>query len=185
MRVCHCEPGVVDDRANVRDVVVETLQFQQNHAQQPGPRRNVGTRRRLDGLTIRKRMADTGVAGHAFGKFHAVERLPPFEELLGAFVREIQTGFHVDDRLAHHAESKVPGLDHARVYRADRDFIDTLAAHRGKWKRLAVIAERSGDGILPQRIVALGPESVFDEWTRIRVSRYGDAKLIPHLALES
>src|SRR5262249_12493209 len=141
--------------------------LEQNYTQQASARRNAGSGGRFDRLAICERVADRGVARDAFGKFDPRSRIAPLEQFLGAFVREIETRLHVDDRLAHHAEPEVARLDDTGMHGADRDLVNTFAANGGERKRLPIVAERFWFFVLPQRVIPLRPEPMFDERARI------------------
>ena len=59
MRLRDGEAGVVGNRANVRDVVVDPLQFEQDDAKIPRAARRLDAGRRFDRLAVRERVADS------------------------------------------------------------------------------------------------------------------------------
>ena len=179
------EPGVVEDHADVADVVVQALELEQHDAQpaRAGGRRHAG--RHLHGLAERQRVANRRVAGDAFGQAHAVGRPAALEQLLGALVGEVEAHLHVDDRLAQHAEPEVSRLDHAGVHRPHRDLVDALAAHLLEREGLAVVVELARARVLAQREPVGRPEPVAHERARIGMAHGGDAEEIGHLPLEA
>ena len=186
MRVPDGESGVVGDRAKIGDVVVEPFQLQQGDPNVPRATRRLRVGRGLNRLAVRKRVADARVARDPLGQFHTGGRQPVFEQLLRPLMREVQARFHVDDRLAHHAEPEMPGLDHAGVYRSDRDFVHALAADRLERKRASIVGERAGRGFpFAQRMVVVGPERVPYERPGIRVTDEPKAEQILDLAFEA
>src|SRR5437867_8979034 len=72
--VAERESGVVDDHADVADVVVEPLELEKDHAERRGPPRNVGTGQPLERLAIGQRMGHGLVSRHTLG-----ERRRPLE----------------------------------------------------------------------------------------------------------
>src|SRR5207253_7138599 len=72
------------NRANVRDVVVEALQFEAEHAERAGARRRFDSGRALDGMAEGRRMRETGIAGNTLGQADAKRDGHDLEEYLNA-----------------------------------------------------------------------------------------------------
>ena len=185
VRLTDRKAGVADDRAGIRDVVVQALQLEQHGAQHRGGLGNLHACERLDRLAERNRMADGRVARDPFGKRQRLVRQPPVEETLRALVREVQPGAHLEDGLAHHVESEVTGLDHPRMHRPDRDFVDALSLDGREGKRPAVVLEHGRDRVGTKRVKRLGPEPMPHERARVGMAGRLDPEQVAHLALES
>src|SRR5207302_11418836 len=110
---------------------------------------------------------DARVPGDALGERHGLGGIAPFEQLFGALVREIEARLHVDDGLAHYAETEMARLDDAGVHRPHRNLIDALASDFSKRKRLPVVGERTEVRVLTERVLLWRPEGVFHERPRI------------------
>src|SRR5882672_6914047 len=134
-------------------------------------------------------MADGRIARNALGQFHAFGRQTTFKQLLRSLVREVEANLQVDHRLADDAEAEVPGLDDARVNRADWNLINSFATDRQKRKGRAVVLEIiRRPGVLAQREVIFRPESVSHERSRVRRANCPerlDAEQVVNLALEA
>ncbi len=179
------EPGIVRDHPEVRDVVVQPLQLQQDDAQVLRPLRHLRSRQGLQRLAVGERMPDRGIAGDSLGEGDALRRPAALEELLRTLVGEVEPRLHVDDRLAHHAEAEVAGLDHPGMDGAHRNLVDTLAAHLLERKRPPVVPELTGARVLTEGKVVFRPEPVPDQGPGIGMSLGADAEEIGDLTLES
>ncbi len=130
-------------------------------------------------------MPDRRIARDPLGELHAGSRLTPLEELLGALVGEVQARLHVDDGLADHAEAEMPRLDHPRVHRADRDLVDSLAAHLRERERPPVVHELARHRVVPEREVVGGPERMAHQGPRIGMALGHDPEEVVDLPLEA
>jgi len=132
VRVAEGETRVVDDHADVGDVVVEALELEQDDAEPPGARRRLAAGERLERLAVGQGVADARVARDALGEPGSLVERQRLEELLGALVDEAEPRLEVHDRLALDAEPEMAGLDDPGVHRADGDLEDALALDGGR-----------------------------------------------------
>ena len=179
------EAGVVDDHADVGDVVVEPLELEEDDAEPARARRHLAARERLERLAVGERVARARVARDALGKLGRALEGQRLEELLGALVDEAEPRLEVHDRLALDAEAEVAGLDDARVHGPHRDLEDALALDAAERKRLARVGELATQRrVAAERVIALGPELVEREAPRIGVAARREAEEVTDLALE-
>jgi hypothetical protein len=176
---------VVAQRADVGDVVVEPLQFEQDRALAGGlggyrPPGGV-----LDGEAVGEGVPDGGVAADALGQWQAGGGGTAFEEFLNAFVDEPQAGLEFEDGLADDGEAEVAGFDKAGVHRADRDLVDAGSFHGQEREGALGVAEaRWWAGVGAHRVPAAGPVVVADQPARLRVADGDDAVQVVHLPFE-
>src|SRR5262249_13359969 len=137
VRVPEGESGVVDDHADVADVVVNTLELEPDDAEPAGARRHGDAGQLLDRLAVSEDVTNARVAGDALGERGCRVEREPLEELLGALVDEAESRLEVHDRLALDAEAEVTGLDDPGVDRPHGDLEDALAFDAPERKRLA------------------------------------------------
>ncbi len=83
----------------------------------------------FDGLTVGNRMGKAVVAGDRLGQHRPAHDGRAFKECLGSFVGVEMAQFEVEHGVADDAEAEMPGLDDARVNRANRHLADPLALH--------------------------------------------------------
>ena len=121
------ERDVGANRADVRDVVVEALQFEAECAQPAGARRRFDSGSALEGMAEGRRVREARITGNTLGEANAVRDGQSFEEFLNALVHVKHAELQVEHRFARRAEQEVAGLDDARVDRAHRYLEDTFA----------------------------------------------------------
>ena len=130
-------------------------------------------------------MADGAVAGDPLRQVDAVVGVLALEEPLDALVDEPQTRLHLQDRLAHHREAEVAGLDEPGMHRADGDLVDARALHLDERVRAGVVHHGGrGTRVVAHRVPALGPVLVQHQASQERVADGDDAEQVVHLALE-
>src|ERR1017187_5078246 len=81
----------------------------------------------LGGVAEGGGVCETGVTGNTFGQPDAVWNGPALKKFSDAFVDVKHPQLQIEHRLARHAEEKMPGLDDARVDRADRHLENAFA----------------------------------------------------------
>src|SRR5438128_2037096 len=96
VRMRNGETRVVTNHAKVGHMIVKSFHFQQNHTQIVGAGGYLTASQLLHGLTIGQRVTDGRVARNALGQFHAGSRRAPLEELLRAFMREVEPNLQID-----------------------------------------------------------------------------------------
>ena len=185
VRVTEGEARVVQDHADVADVVVEALQLEQHRAERECAWRDGAAREGLEAAAVRQRVAHARVSRDPLGELARLRQRKRFEQLFDALVHEAQTRLEVDDRFAVDAEAEVPRFDDAGVHRADRDLEDAFALHAPEWEGLALVAEVHTAGDVPaERVIARRPELVERETTEIGMAVGHDAEEVVHVALE-
>ena len=93
--------------------------------------------------------------------------------------------FILQDRLPHHGEAEVAGLDESGVDGADRDLVHAGPLDRHERERPGVGPHRRRrPGVAAHRVPALGPVLVQDEAPQEGVPDGDDAEQIVDLALE-
>ena len=98
------ERHVGANRANVRNVVVETFQLQADRAQRAGARRRLGPRSALDGVAESGCVREARIAGDALRQANTVRDGQGLEKLLKALVHVKHAQLQIEHRLARHAE---------------------------------------------------------------------------------
>src|SRR5664279_4578100 len=114
---------VVAERADVRDVVVEPLQLQQDGPDPLRLERNDESVRILDGPAERERVAHGRIPADPLGQLDALRGTPALEEPFDAPMDEPQARLEVQDRLADDGEPEMARADHSGVHRSDRDLV--------------------------------------------------------------
>ena len=184
--VAEGEAGIVHDHADVADVVVQTLELEEHHAEPRRARRNLGAGQRFDRLTVGDGVGDRFVAGDAFGERRGPLEGQGFEELLRPLVDEAQTGFQIDDRLALDGEPKMAGLDDPGVHGTHGDLEQTVAVDASEGKRLPGVGEvPPGRHVAAKGKVAVRPELVDGQAPQVRVAHGDQSEQIVDLALEA
>ena len=87
MRIGDNEADVGGDGPDVGDMVVDSLQLEQNRAYDQGGRRHIDSGRSFDRLTEGGGVGETGIPGNALGQEDGLVNRQVFKELLGSFVR--------------------------------------------------------------------------------------------------
>ena len=118
---------IVADRADVAEMVVESLQFQKEGPQIAGTAGHFEVQERFHRLAVGEAMADRRIAGHAFGQWHRCDQFLLLEQFFHSTVFPEMAHFELHDRLTGHGKSEMPGLDDAGMDRADRHFKDPFA----------------------------------------------------------
>ncbi len=72
-------------------------------------------------------MREGAVAGDALREGHSVGGPQALEQVFHSPVHVPQTRRHLQNRLAHHRETEVPGFNHARVHRTHRYLVHPRA----------------------------------------------------------
>ncbi len=126
--VAHRKPDAGAHGSDVVDMVVETLELQQQRACAA----EVVVGHRADGILDCVGDGD-GVGDRTrragpLGQSQCLVGTPPDRRLLQPAVLVEQLGIEDENALAHHVKAKVPALDDAGVRRADRNIVDVLAA---------------------------------------------------------
>ena len=186
MRGGDGERHVGGDGADVRDVVVDALELEQDDAQVARAGRRLAAGQPLDRVGEGERVAHRRVAGDGLGEEDPVTPRQPLEALLRALVHVEEAELQVEDGLAGHAEVEVARLDDAGVHRPHRHVEDALAGHRAEgveraldpW-HLPVVGE-----VLAQRPLPLGPVVVQADAGGVGVALGDEAERVHHLALE-
>src|SRR5439155_6910942 len=124
------------------------------------------------------------VARDSLGELDPARWRPPLEQLLRAFVGEVEASLHVDARLANKPEAQVARLDHPGMHRSHRDLIDSFTADLLERERLPLVSKRARRGVLPQRKVIRRPEAMAHQRSRIGMAGGRDAEEIRDFALE-
>ena len=170
----EAEADVVAQRADVGDVVVEALEFEQ-HCPEPG---RLGGHRDLAGVLDREAVGEVvryrAVAGDAFRERDRGAGVLALEEALDAAVQEPQPGLHLQDRLPDDGEPEVAGLDEPGVHGADRDLVHAGPVDLHERERLgAGLHRRRRPGVVAHGVPALRPVLVQDEAAAGRGARRG------------
>src|SRR5437867_3954296 len=137
--------GVGDDKrhiggngADVRDMIVDALQFQADRAQRPSARRRLDGASAFNRVTEGRRVAEAGISGNAFRQPDTVLDLEVFKKFFRPFVRVEQPDLQIKNRLARNAEQKVARLDNSGVHRSDRHLKYSFAFDRAELVSLAL-----------------------------------------------
>ncbi len=125
----HLERGGVGQVPEVVQVVVQPLQFGQQHPEEPRAPRNLGAGGGLDGLAVAERMGDAAHPGDALREHHRRVRVAALEKLLQAAVLEEQPRPVVQDLLADVAEQELGRLHHVGPHRTEGQHLHVGALH--------------------------------------------------------
>src|SRR5206468_5793749 len=131
--------GIRAYSADIRNVVIEALQFLKHHPKVVRALWHFHARAPLNGHAIRKSVRHARVARHAFGQLGTAGKVHRFEQLFNALVQKEETGFEVHNRLALDAETKMAGFDNTGMNRAHRDLVGPFTLHLLKWKWPAIV----------------------------------------------
>ena len=179
------EADVGGDGADIGDVVVDPLQFQQDGAQDGG--RAAGPRHRprvLDGLAEGGAVGESGIPGYALGQEDGVVHGHMLEQLFGALMRVEHTELEVEDGLARDREIEVAGLDDAGVNGADGNLEDAFAQGRAVDVPLALKGRQHGvDGKVFAQGMDVGPVVVEGDAAGIGMVLGDQAEPVLDLAL--
>lgn len=92
--VQHAVPDVVDDGADIRDMVVHPFQLQEQAAQQRVPGRTRDPERLLHGQHVGQAVPDRGIPADPFGQVDPGRRGAPLEQPLHPAVDEPEPRLH-------------------------------------------------------------------------------------------
>jgi hypothetical protein len=163
--------GVVADRADVVDVVRQTLQFGHDATQQHRARRRRPAERGLDGAGESPGVGHRAVARDAPDDSRGLLGLGAGHQAFDALVRVTQPLLEPHDGLAIGGETEVAWLDDAGMDRPDGDLVQSLAL--GRQEFVACLA-------LPP-----GPPPVIEPGPGIRQTDGLNAIEVAHGALEA
>jgi len=184
-RLSDSEPGVVAERADIGNVVVDAFEFEEQRSQPGRIFGDLYQTRLLDREAIREVVADCGVARYALCEGHSVLDVAALEEALDAPMEEPQPSLHLEDGFSDHRKSEVPGLYEAAVHGTDRDLVDTGTLDLDERERTGVGAHKGRrSGVTAHRVPTLGPVLVEHERTEKRVPNRVDPEKVVHLPLE-
>ena len=136
----HDERHVAAQGADIGNVGQHALKFQADQPQCSPARRHGYAEGVLNRLAVGNRMGKAVVARYRLGQHRPAHDRRAFEEGLRSFVGIEMPQFQVKHSVANDTETKMPGLDDARVHRSDRHLANALALHLQE----AVFALRHG-----------------------------------------
>src|SRR5215472_9297197 len=119
--------GIVAERPEITEMIGNALELEIERAQPRSPWRDLDPGDALERLAIGPGEGYRGIARHARREAMGVEDVELREAPLDALVDVAEPLFEPQHFLADDGEAKVPGLDDARVHRADRNLVHTLA----------------------------------------------------------
>ena len=186
VRVDDAVPDVVGEGPEIRSVVVEPLELEQQGTEILAGPWYFDAERVFEREAVREVVADGRVSRDSLGKLDAVRVMASFEELLDALVDEPEPRFHRDDRLSHDGESEVAGLDETGVDGTDRDLVDARPADFDEREGIARLVDRwRRSCVVAERMPIVGPVLVVHETAKEGVTRRRDPEQVGELAFES
>src|SRR5262245_15808566 len=129
MHVHRGERDIRTDSADVRDMVVNPLEFQANRTKKTRPHRRLDPRRSLHCVTKSRGMGKTRVPRNALCQPHRVRQCHIFKELFGSLVHVKHSQLQIENRLPRDAEQEMSRLDNTRMHRSHWDLKYTLSFH--------------------------------------------------------
>ena len=126
------EPGPGADGCDVVQVAPRPLELEQDRAGAGQLRRRHEAERLLAGVRVGDAVRDGAGRARARDEGRSLlERLPLGRPLEPSVLVE-EARVEVEDPVADDMEAEVPGLDHARVDRADRDLVRVVSLDRNR-----------------------------------------------------
>jgi hypothetical protein len=127
---------IVANRADIAEMICQTLQFRHQRAQPDCPRRRHHIARGLCGLGKGQLIGYGAVAADPAREFCCAHEISATHQRFHALVRVAQPCFETDHSLAIGVKPEMAGFDNAGMYRANRNLMNALAFGRQKGIRL-------------------------------------------------
>ena len=133
------ERRIVADRADIAEVICQALKLGHQRAQIDRARRHLNLQRGLHGARKRDCISDGAVTGGAPGKMSSAVERRPGHQTHDSLVHVSEPLLQAHDRLAIRGETKMAGLNDARMNWTDGNLVETLALRRQEliWRALS------------------------------------------------
>ena len=127
MRMSQHIGGIIADRADVPQVIVQPLELEKEAAEVAGPARHVDSEEGFDRLAVGETVADGRISRHPLGERDRRRQPLLLEQLLDPPVLPEMAQLELHDRFAGHGKPEMSRFDDPRMDRPDRHLEHPLA----------------------------------------------------------